>query len=696
MKLLLPLLLSVSAVWAQVAAPPVAKQIPYEHKTHGDVRQDPYFWMKERDTAPVLDYLKAENAYFESYMKPTEPLQKKLYAELRGRIKEADVSAPVKDGAYEYYTRTREGEDYPVFCRKKFGDASAAEQVMLDVNVLAKGQDYYAVPGYQVSPDGRWLAYPVDTKGRRFYTWHFKNLETGQDAPDLIENVTPNLAWAADSKTVYYASQHPETLRSDKVWRRALGQKQAELVYFEEDETFNVWVSLSLTKKYIFIGSSSTTSRETRYTSADPAQFSLKTFLPREKNHEYEVQDGGDRFYVLTNWKARNFRVMEAPYENTDKDAWKEVVAHDKDALLELMLPIKTHLVLMQRSGGLTQIRLVDRATKKTEYLTFKDEVFVVAPGAMEEYDTPYVRYDYESLSTPPSTYDYELTTGRHLLRKQKEVLGGFKTENYESKRLWIKARDGEQVPVSLVYRKELFKKGTNPALVYGYGSYGLSTDPDFRQSVISLLDRGFVYAIPHIRGGSEMGRKWYENGRQDHKLNTFQDFIDATDALVKDGWIQKGRVYAMGGSAGGLLMGGVANMRPDLYRGVLAMVPFVDALTTMLDSSIPLTTEEYDEWGNPNDPKFYDYIKKYSPYDNVGAYDYPAMYVETGYHDSQVQYWEPAKWVARLRARNKGPRPVLFRVEMAAGHSGRTGRFVRLEQTARAYAFILSQEGLQ
>jgi oligopeptidase B len=690
------LVLTASVLWANVA-PPAAIVRPHRHKLHGDVREDPYFWMKERDTSAVMEHLQAENSYFEAVMKPTEPLQKKLYAELRARIKEADVSAPVKDGPYEYYTRTREGEDYPVFCRKKSGDAAAAEEVLLDINVLAKGQAYCNVPLVIPSPDHRLLAYPMDSKGRHFYTWHFKDLATGTELADKIEDVTPNLAWAADSKTVYYAAQHPETLRAEKIYRRVLGKPQPELVFFEEDETFSALVYPSLTKKWLIIAVQSTTSSEARYFSSDPTQFELKTFLPRDKDQEYDIYDGGDRFYVRTNWKARNFRVMEVPYGKTsDKSAWKEVVPHNPQVLVEGILPLRTHLALQERKNALTRIRLLDRVSGRSTILDFQDPVYVAGLGEMAEYDAPFVRYGYESLTTPPSDFDYEIATAKHIVRKQKEILGGFKTENYVTKRRMIKARDGQRVPVSLVYRKEFFKKGGNPGLVYGYGSYGYSMDPVFNRNVVSLLDRGFVYAIAHIRGGSEMGRKWYEDGRQDHKLNTFHDFIDATEAIIREGWIQKDRAYAMGGSAGGLLMGSVVNMRPDLYCGILAYVPFVDALTTMLDPSIPLTTGEYDEWGNPNDPKFYSYIKQYSPYDNVGALNYPPIYVETGYHDSQVQYWEPAKWVARLRALTKGEKPILLRVEMAAGHSGRTGRFVKLEQTARSYAFILSQEGLQ
>lgn len=695
---ILALLAQTSPVAAEVAAP-IAKTVPHRHETHGDVREDPYFWLRERDTPEVLAHLKAENDYYESVMAPTLASQKKLYSELRGRIKEADVSAPVKDGPYEYYRRTREGEDYPVFCRRKTGTAEAPEEILLDVNILAKEQTYFSVPRTLPSPDHKWIAYPVDVKGRRFYTWHFKNLESGKTADDRITDVTANLVWSSDNKTVYYTAQNPQTLRWDKVYRRVLGRPEAELIFFEEDETFSVTLYPSLTEQWIFLAVDSTLSEETRYFPSDPDRYELKTFLPREKDHEYSVVDGGDRFYILTNWKARNFRVMEvSPDKTRDKSAWREVVPHRTDTLIEGLVALKTHLALGERSQAMTQIRVLKRekhGASGAHVLEFNDPAYMAGLGEMREYDSTMVRYDYDSLTTPPSVYDYEIASKKHILRKQKEVLGGFLSSRYQAQRLMVSARDGARVPVSLVYRKDQFKKGENPGLVYGYGSYGLSMDPEFDSNVVSLLDRGLVYAIAHIRGGSEMGRSWYENGRQDKKLNTFRDFIDATEALIAQGWIKKGHAYAMGGSAGGLLMGAVTNMRPDLYRGILALVPFVDAVTTMLDSSIPLTTEEYDEWGNPNDPRFYKYIKSYSPYDNVAPLNYPAVYVETGYHDSQVQYWEPAKWVARLRALKTGSNPVLFRTEMAAGHSGRTGRFVKLEQVARNFAFILMQEKL-
>ena len=668
---------------------------PVELELHGDVRVDNYYWLRERENPEVIAYLDAENAYTEKVLAPTAGLQSSLIDEIRARIKEEDESAPYKRGDYYYYYRYVEGSEYKIYARKK-GSLDAEEEILLDVNQLAADADYYQVAGFKVSPDDRIASYAVDTQGRRFYDLHFLDLETGELLDDVIEKTTSNFAWANDNETILYTRQDSETLRWHKVFRHKLGSDEHTLVYEEEDETNYLGLSRSLSGRFFFLTSGQTLSTEVRYLSADWPTDKPTVFLPREANHEYTVTDGGDRFYVLSNDDAKNFRLMEAPLDNRSKDAWKEVVAHRDDALIADFDVFKNFLVVTLAENGLTQMEIVDRATGDSYRMDFGEEVYTAYTYSNYEFDTPWFRYVYESMTTPESTYDFNSTNKEHRLIKEREVLGGFDRDNYETHRLFATARDGTQIPVSIVYRKGLEKNGLNPLYQYGYGSYGYSMEPYFSANILSLLDRGFIFATAHIRGGSEMGREWYFDGRQLNKKNTFTDFIDVSKYLIEEGYTSPEHLYARGGSAGGLLMGAVANMAPELYNGIAAAVPFVDVVTTMLDEDIPLTSGEWDEWGNPAEKEYYDYMKSYSPYDNVQAIDYPNMLVTTGLHDSQVQYWEPAKWVAKLREFKTDDKQLLLKTDMSAGHSGKTGRFNRIEDTALYFAFFLALEDIR
>jgi oligopeptidase B len=680
---------------ADNAEPPMLAKIPEKLEIHGDVRIDNYFWLNERDNPDVIDYLEAENAYIERAMAPYEGLQNSLFEEMKSRIKQDEQSVPYRDGDYFYYHRYEEGREYPIYCRRK-GSLDADEEVLLDVNIGAEGREFYSVRGFAVSPDHRKATYGVDTQGRRFYTLHFLDLETGKLLPRRIENVTADVEWANDSKTVLYTKQDPETLRSFEVYRHTLGESDARLVYREDNETNAVFVERSLTGKYLFLTSAETVSTEVRYLPADDPFQEFKVFLPRQEGHEYYVTDGEDRFFILSNDDAMNFQVLEAPLDDTSREGWKVVVPHRRDALIEGFDVFRDHIVVEVLQHGLTQLEVVDRQSGESYQIEFDEPVYTAYADDNYVYETTWLRYVYESMTTPESTYDFDLRTREHKLIHEEEVLGGFDRGNYETERVFAAARDGTAVPVSMVYRKGMEKNGRNPLLQYGYGSYGATTDPDFDPDVLSLLDRGFVFAIAHIRGGSLMGREWYYDGRQLNKKNTFNDFIDVSRYLIEQGYTSPEHLYANGGSAGGLLMGAVVNMAPELYRGVATRVPFVDVVTTMLDASIPLTTGEWNEWGNPADKEFYDYIKSYSPYDNVTDQDYPHMLVTTGLHDSQVQYWEPAKWVAKLRELKTDDNMLLLKTDMQAGHSGKTGRFRSLEDTALNYAFFLALEGIR
>lgn len=672
---------------SSLPAAPLAKEKPHVHEKFGDQRADPYFWLKERENPEVISYLEEENAYFKKVMAPVKELQAKLYEELRGRVKEDESSVPFRHGPYFYYARFETGKEYPIYARKK-ERLDAREEILLDVNELARGQSYFSVPFPDLSPDHTKLIYAVDNQGRRFYSLHVMDIASGK-VLDTIADTTGNAQWAGDNKTFFYSKQHPETLRSQWVYRHALGQPKDELVFEEKDESFYVEVDKSRTDDFLFIASSSTTSNEWRFLDARNPEGRFEVFLPREKDHEYSVQDGKDGFYVLTNWKAKNFRLMRAPRHGGKKEGWKEIIPNRDDVLLEGADFFAGYFTLQERFNGLTRLQVVDRKTNAAAEIHFPDPTFVVGAGTNAEYETPFYRYSYQSLNRPESVFDYDFSRRHSELRKQKET-PNLDPSQYVSERLWATARDGTRVPISLVHRKDFKRDGKSPLLQYAYGSYGYSMEPWFSTNLFSLVDRGFVYAIAHIRGGSEMGRHWYEDGKLLRKRNTFTDFIDVTEFLVKEGYADPKRVYAEGGSAGGLLMGAVTNLRPDLYHGVHAAVPFVDVVTTMLDDTIPLTTFEYEEWGNPNQKEFYEYMKSYSPYDNVAAKAYPNILITSGLHDSQVQYWEPTKWAAKLRKLNTNQPLILLRTEMEAGHGGASGRFERLKEKAEEYAFFL------
>ncbi len=704
---LLAAALAVTACTAPAAGPgdpPMAAARPHELDTHGDVRVDEYYWLREREDPEVVAYLEAENEYLDGVMAHTEELQETLFEEIRGRIVEDDSSVPYRDGDYWYYTRYEEGKQYPIHCRRPadgdtFGGAAdpSAEEVLVDVNEIAEGKEYTSVRP-SVSPDHRILAYAVDDVGRRFYTVRFKDLATGEMLPDEIADVTANLAWAADSATLFYVRQDPDTLRSYQVFRHRLDKGAADdLVYEEPDETFSVFLRRSQSRKYLMAVSSHTLRTEVRTLRADDPDGDFAVFEPRGERHEYSVDHLGDRFWVRTNDEAPNFRLMSTAEDATGRAAWREETPHRDDVLLEGFELFDRFLVLAERRGGLNQLRIKEMTAGGTEGhdLDFGEPAYSARLGVNPDPSSRTLRYVYQSLTTPRSVFDYDPATREKTLRKQDQVLGGFDSADYRTERLWAVASDGTEVPVSVVYRPDLRPaEGGSPLLLYGYGAYGASMDAGFSSLRLSLLDRGFVYAIAHIRGGEEMGRSWYEDGKLLNKKNTFTDFIAAAEHLAADGYADPDRIYAMGGSAGGLLMGAVFNLRPDLWGGVVAQVPFVDVVTTMLDASIPLTTFEWDEWGDPREREYYDYMLSYSPYDNVEAKDYPHMLVTTGLHDSQVQYWEPAKWVARLREKKTDDNLLLLKTNMSAGHGGASGRFDRYRETALVYAFLLDRAG--
>ena len=674
---------------------PVAEKRPVTLELHGDTRVDDYYWLRERKNPDVISYLEDENTHTEKTLEPFSGLQGILFDEMKSRIKQEDQSAPYRLGEYFYYVRYEDGKEYPIYARKK-GSLDAPEFVMLDVNELAGDAAFFALRNFSVSPDGTTAAYGVDTAGRRFYDVYFMDIESGELLFDKIDNTTSNFEWANDSQTILYGKQHPETLRSYRIFRHSLGDIDDPLVYEEPDEENYLYLSKSRSNAFFYLISTQTVSSEIRYLSADSPDDSPTVFLPREEDHEYSVTDGGDRFYVTTNDGAKNFKLMEAPLDNTSRDAWTEVVGHRDDALLESVDVFENHVVLTITEKGLNQLEVIDRSDGTTTRVAFDEAVYTAYPSSNYEFDTDLLRYKYESLTTPGSTYDYSLATEEHKLVKAGEVVGDFDRDNYQTERLFATARDGTKVPISIVYRKGTEKNGQNPLLQYAYGSYGSSSFPYFSSNRLSLLDRGFVYAIAHIRGGSEMGREWYFDGRQLNKKNTFTDFIDVSTFLIDEGYTSSDHLYAQGGSAGGLLMGAIVNMAPEHYNGVLAAVPFVDVVTTMLDEDIPLTSGEWDEWGDPREKEFYDYMLSYSPYDNVAKQNYPNILVTTGLHDSQVQYWEPAKWVAKLREHKTDSNMLVLKTDMSAGHSGKTGRFRRLEDASLYYSFFIGLEGIR
>jgi len=670
--------------------PPKAEKIPKELTIHGDTRIDPYYWLNQRDKPEVIEYLKAENAYREAVMKHTEELQDKLYNEIIGRIKKTDMSVPYLDNGYYYYSRFEEGDNYPVHARKK-GSLEAEEEVMLDVQEMSKGHSFYSVAGLSVSQNNDYLAYGVDTVSRRKYTIHIKDLSTGETLEDAIPDTTGRAVWANDNKTLFYTKKD-DTLRAFKIFRHVMGTDASQDVeiFHEKDTTFSTTIYKTKSDQFLIIASHQTLSTEMRYLDANNPTGEFKIFQEREKDHEYSISHYQDRFYIVTNWNAKNFRLMETDVNHTEKSNWKEVIPHRSEVLLNNIDIFKDYLVLSERKDGLRQIRIMSQTDDRDYYIDFEDKAYVAYPTSNLEFDTEVLRFSFSSLTTPRSVYDYNMKTGERELLKREEVLGEFDPDDYQSERFMVTARDGAKVPVSLVYRKGMAMDGNNPLLLYGYGSYGASMDPSFSSVRLSLLDRGFIYAIAHIRGGSEMGRDWYEDGKLLKKKNTFTDFIDCADYLIQEGYTNSDKLFAMGGSAGGLLMGAVLNMRPDLWKGVIAAVPWVDVVTTMLDESIPLTTSEFDEWGNPKDKTYYEYMLSYSPYDNVTAQDYPAILATTGLHDSQVQYFEPTKWVAKLRDLKTDDNLLVLDVDMESGHGGASGRFKRFKRTALEYAFML------
>ena len=679
--------------------PPVAAVRPHEVVSPNGTRVDEYYWLRDdtRKDPDVLAYLEAENAYKAAMTAHTKALEDRVYNEIIARIKQDDASVPYRKRGYWYYTRFETSKEYPVYARKA-GSLEAAEQVMLDGNALAVGHEFFQVGALAVAMDNRLLAWVDDTVGRRQYTLRFKDLETGEVLADHIENVDPYLAWTADSRSLLYVEKDPETLLGLRVKRHVLGTDAAQdtLVYEQDDDSFYTSVAMSKDERYILIFAQSTVSTEWRYADAADPALAFRLFLPRERDLEYYVEHLDGRWIIRTNWQAPNFRLMEATVgEEGDRANWRELVAHRDDAFIHAFDVFKDFLAIEERSGALRKIRIRPWAGSTEFFIAADEAAYTTALGQNAEIDTHIVRYEYTSLTTPNSVYDYDIQTGEKQLMKREPVLGDFDPSNYRSELLWATARDGAKLPVSLVYRNGFNRDGHAPVVVYGYGSYGNSMDPEFAVSRLSLLDRGFVYAIAHVRGGQEMGRRWYDQGRLLNKINTFNDFIDATRLLVQEGYGDPKRVSAMGGSAGGLLMGAIANMAPGDYRAIVAQVPFVDVITTMLDESIPLTTGEFDEWGYPKQKPYYDYMLSYSPYDNVAHQDYPAMLVTTGLWDSQVQYYEPAKWVARLRARKTDHNPLLFKTTMEAGHGGKSGRFQRYRDIAEEYAFILDQSGI-
>ncbi len=676
--------------------PPEAKKVPRTFEEHGNKRTDDYFWLNQRESKEVREYIEAENAYTKKMLSDTEGLQQKLYDEIVGRIKQQDMSVPYKLNGYYHYVKYDEGNEYPVYCRKK-ESLSNEEEIVLDVNKMAKGYEYYNVSGYTVSPDNKMIAFGVDTVSRRLYTIYFKNLETGEILEQSIPSTNGAAYWGNDNQTVFYVKKDDETLRSYQVYRFNIRKaNSSELVYEEKDETFSTILYKTRTKKYIVIGSLANMTCEYRLLEADNPKGEFKIFQPRVRGLEYSIGHQDDKFYVLTNMDARNFKLMETPEHNTGKDHWKELVPHRENVLLEDFINFKDYLVLDERIKGNTNFRIINLNTKEEKYMNFDEEVYMAYIYSNPEFNSDALRFRYSSLTIPNSVYDYDMSSHTKTLLKRQEVVGGYNPENYESQRLYATARDGVKVPISIVYKKGVKFDGSAPLLLYAYGSYGITFDPNFSSARLSLLDRGFIYAIAHIRGGQFLGREWYEDGKLLKKKNTFTDYIACAEFLLENNYTSKEKLMAQGGSAGGLLMGAVINSRPDLFEGVIAAVPFVDVINTMLDETLPLTTGEYDEWGNPNEDTYYHYILSYSPYDNVKAQNYPNMLVTAGFHDSQVQYWEPAKWVAKLRDLKTDDNLLLLYTNMGAGHSGITGRFKQHKEKAMEYAFLLNLLGIE
>ena len=679
--------------------PPVAKIVPKTLEKHGDKRIDNYYWLNERENPEVIDYLNKENEYYQKSTAHTKPLQDDLFLEMKSRIKEDDSSVPYLYNGYYYITRYETGKDYPIYSRKK-GSLESKEEIMFDCNEMAKGQSYFNLSGISISEDNKWAAFGVDLLSRRQYTIQIKNLQTGEILPVKIENTTGGSTWASDNKNLFYTRNDIQTLRSDKIYKHTLGtDSSADVVVFhEKDDTFNTYVYKEKSKKYLVIGSSSTLTSEYQILEAKNPNGAFRIFQKRTRGLEYSISHYGDSFYIVTNKdKATNFKLMKTPETATSAENWTDLIGHRKDVLLEGIDIFKDYLVVEERSNGLNKIQIRPWTGSGAYYLPFAIETYTAYTTTNIDFDTEILRYGYQSMATPSSIIDFNMRTKEKKVLKEQEVLGGkFDKNNYIEERIWATATDGTKVPISIVYRKGIQKDGKNPLLLYAYGSYGATMDPYFSSTRLSLLDRGFIYAIAHIRGGEDLGREWYENGKLLKKKNTFTDFVDCSKFLIAEKYTSAEHLYAEGGSAGGLLMGAIVNMAPELYNGVIAQVPFVDVITTMLDDTIPLTTGEYDEWGNPSEKKYYDYMLSYSPYDQVKAQAYPNMYVSTGLHDSQVQYWEPAKWVAKLRVLKTNDKQLFLDTNMDAGHGGASGRFEALKELAKEFAFLLDLEKIK
>lgn len=678
------------SILADAPSPPVAKAVPKTLTMHGHERTDNYQWLREKENPEVIAYLEAENAYTDANMKHTEQLQARLYEEIKSRIKQTDLSVPYRMDDYFYYTRTVEGKNYPFYCRKK-GSLDGAEEILLDVNAMAEGKKYYRVSLFRVSPDHKLVAFADDTEGDETYTLRFKDLTSGAILPDAIAGIDAAGEWGNDNRTVFYLTLDA-TRRPYKLFRHRLGEPadtDAEL-YHEADETFGINVSKSRSRKFLILDLRSTMTREVRVLSADDPTGAFSVIEPRKRGHEYEIEHHGDRFFIVTNDQAKNFRLMEAPVAAPTQSNWKEVIPHRERVKLDGVDAFENHLVIRERDEGLPRLRIRKLADGSDHVVDFAEPAYSVFATGNEEFKTDTVRFIYQSLITPRSVFDYNMNTKKRELLKQDEVLGGYDPKNYVTERIFAKAPDGTRVPLNLAYRKGLVRDGKNPCFLNAYGSYGASSDTFFSSERVSLLDRGFVFALANIRGGGELGRTWYEDGKLLKKKNTFTDFIACAEHLIAEKYTSPDRLAIQGGSAGGLLMGAVTNMRPDLFKVVLAQVPFVDVINTMLDPTIPLTTLEYDEWGNPNDKAYYEYMYSYSPYDNVAAKNYPNILVKTGLNDPRVAYWEPAKWVARLRATKTDNNRLLFKTRMEAGHGGASGRYDRWKDYAFDYAFIL------
>ena len=676
--------------------PPKALKKPITLEMHNDSRVDNYYWMNHRENPEVIDYLKAENTYCDDMTQHTKAFASDLFEEMKARIKEDDESVPYKFNGYWYITKYNKGKDYPIYLRKK-EHLDAPEELLFDCNEMAKGHSYFKLVGMSISMDNTKVAFGVDYNGRRQYTIQVKNLETHEIYKDKIENTTGASSWANDNTTLFYTKRDAQTLRAYQIYRHELGNTKDELIFEEADDTFNLHIYKTKSRAFLIIGCHSTLTNEYYYLDADTPQGTFNKFQERIRGLEYDIYHFEDYFYMVTNKdKAFNFKLMRTPISNTNIERWEEVIPHRDDVLLEGVDIFKEFLVLSERSNGLNKIRIRRWDQTADYYIPFSSETYMAFTSINVDFDTELLRYNYNALTTPPSVIEYNMRTMTSKILKEKEVLDeNFDKDNYESQRLWAKGHDGVEIPISLVYKKGIKKDGKNPLLLYGYGSYGATIDPHFSSVRLSLLDRGFIFAIAHIRGSEYLGRNWYETGKLLHKKNTFKDFISCSIHLIKEEFTSSEHLYAMGGSAGGLLIGAVINQAPELYKGVIAAVPFVDVVTTMLDDSIPLTTGEYDEWGNPNDPLYYNYMKSYSPYDNVKAQDYPNIFITTGFYDSQVQYWEPAKWVAKLRELKTDNNKLLFKTNMDAGHSGASGRFESLKEDAEEYAFLLELEGI-